>query len=37
LEVCLTCEELVGGFLQEMMRLDYCFVPVELYFTKTMS
>ena len=29
------CEELVG-YSQEMMGLDYCFVPDELYLTRKM-
>jgi len=31
------CEELSGGYSQEMMGLDYCFVPDELYLIRKMS
>ena len=30
-------EELSGGYSQEMMGLDYCIVPDELYLIKKMS
>ena len=31
------CEEFSGSYSQEMMGLDYCFVPDELYLTRKMS